>query len=343
MKTCFAALVAVLLGLGLAQEGDRVLGFPPISPEPPMLEVLEDRGDSVLVRDFYGEVEVPKNPERIVALDEFTLEILLALGITPVGSAHIDAVFPPAYADLAEGVTLIRRDQGRINLEAVLALAPDLLVGYTVPVTNAESYPQLSRIAPTLTLMNSPISYWRQGVRDLAKVFGAEEQAERVLADYDARVAELREGVARYVGPDETLSIVLAFPRSLWLYGVGLGEDGRVGDASTRWAFRELRLLPSEETRRVSRTEEGFAELSLETLPGLQADHLVIFPGGYETTPAEGYADFKNHPLWQRIPAVEKGNVYELFTGRSNGPLTTISVIEAFLEQLEAAHAEARE
>jgi iron complex transport system substrate-binding protein len=344
MKVLFVLTVISIFGLSLGQEAPyQVPGFPPISPEPPMLEVLEDRGETVLVRDHYGEVEVPKNPQRIVALDEFTLELLLALGITPVGSAHIDAVFPPAYAEQTADVTLIRRDAGNINLEAVLALAPDLLIGHTVPVLNPESYPQLTRIAPTLVPTEAFLLGWRQGIRDLAEVFGLEDQAEAVLTDYDARVAEFREQVGRYVAPDETVTILLMFPRSLWLYGAVYEEGGQVRlDNSTRWAFWELQLTPSAEVVDVSRGD-GWAELSLEVLPDLSADHLVIFPGGYETTPAKGYDEFKNHPLWQSIPAVARGNVYELFTGRSNGPLTTLSVIEAFVEALEANHTQARE
>jgi iron complex transport system substrate-binding protein len=345
MKVLFVLTVISIFSLSLGQELPyQVPGFPPISPEPTMLEVLEDRGDTVRIRDYYGEIDVPKYLERIVALDEFTLEILLALGITPVGGVHIDSVFPPAYADQTEDVTLIRRTGLDINFEAVLALEPDLLIGYSIPAINETAHPQLRQIAQMLVFQDQPLAYWRQGMRDLAQAFGLEDQAEAVLADYETRVAELREQVSQYIGPDETETILLMFPRSLWLYSavdeVDEEEEGRIRlNNSTRWAYYDLRLTPSQEVRDV----EFAAELSLELLPSLQADHLVVFPGGYETTPAEGYSDFADHPLWQSIPAVDRGNAYELYTGRSNGPLTTLSVIEAFVYALEANYTQARE
>jgi len=134
MKRIIAGLLFAsgILGFGTSQSAPpQVPGFPPFAPAPTLLEVIEDRGDTVLVRHALGETEIPKNPERVYT-DDAMLEPLVALGIVPVASSYIDAAaMPEALAEQVEGKTTIF-PYNSVNLEAILAAQPDLIVVYNI-------------------------------------------------------------------------------------------------------------------------------------------------------------------------------------------------------------------
>ena len=165
----------------------QVPGFLPYSPAPTMVEVVEDRGDMLLVRHLFGETEIPKNPERIYA-DASTLDILVSLGISPVGanSFYADGVEPPPeLAPLLEDIPLYVR--GPVNLETVLSLDPDLILVWDVVVTFAEDSEGMSEllsdIAPTVVLNDNSYSFWAQATWDVAEMLGVSDQAETLLAN----------------------------------------------------------------------------------------------------------------------------------------------------------------
>ena len=84
-----------------------VEGFPAFVPSPTMVEVIEDRGDTLLVRHLYGETEVPKNPQRIFA-DQSTMEILLSIDAPVVAVSSIYGTvlpMPPLLEPKLAGVT----------------------------------------------------------------------------------------------------------------------------------------------------------------------------------------------------------------------------------------------
>jgi Periplasmic binding protein len=104
-----------------------------------------------------GTTEVPVAPTRVVALDRrAALPHLLAIGVTPVGAltyeSIIGAPFPPVVAEQARDVAALPTGGGADdpNLEAVAALQPDLLIGWTGGIE--EAYPALSGIAPTVAV-----------------------------------------------------------------------------------------------------------------------------------------------------------------------------------------------
>lgn len=104
----------------------------------------------------------------------------------------------------------------------------------------------------------------------------------------------------------------------------------------TSWAYRDLRLQPAPEVAELA-GEAAWAEISLELVPELRADHLVVFPNAYGGEEiGSGLDEYLDSPLWQAVPAVQKGNVYLLTADNSiEGYWTTPYLIEAFLAALE--------
>lgn len=292
-----AALFLVLLGVGFAQV-PQLEGFPPFAPEAPLLEVLEETEESARVRHGYGETEIPRNPERILAADETTLDYLLALGLEPVGVTSYSPELPAYLAERAEGVTVIPVAGGpdSVNLEALLALEPDLIIGYEHLGGNfaPEVYDQISQIAPTVSFLAPPENAFRTALPLLADLFHVPDRSEEALAAFEAEAQELRERLATLDGA--TVSLVTVYPRQIRLYGVGYEDEaaGYISNNVTAPLYRELGLEPGPEVLRLT-ADTGRADLSFETLPELRADHLLV----YSTVPE---SDLTSNPAWPLIP-----------------------------------------
>lgn len=330
-----------LLGQG-ATDGAayQVPGFPAYSPAPSLLEVLSRSDSTIRVKHAYGETDIPANPQRIFVSDPATLQILLSLGITPVGSTTFTPELPVALQEQGIDVALLPDLTGEgMNLEQLAALNPDLILGHASAAPgqiSAEQYAKLSQIAPTVAFTGNPFFYWKEATRELGEFFGVPEQAESVLADYEVKLAGYRTRAEAAIG-DETVTILLLFDEVMWLYSVGgMLEDRYVPLSPTGWAYRELRLAPGPEVAKLA-GDQLWAELSLELIPELQADHLVIFPNAYGGADVgAGLDDYFNTPLWQTVPAVQAGNVHVLTADNAiEGYWTTPFLIEQFLETVE--------
>jgi ABC-type Fe3+-hydroxamate transport system substrate-binding protein len=286
--------VAFLVGAAFAQTA-QVPGFPPFAPDPQLLEVVEATEDTVTVRHGYGETTLPRNPERILAADETTLDYLLALGLSPIGVTSYSPELPDYLAEHAGDITVIPVAGGpdSVNLEALLVLEPDLIIGYEHLGGNfaPELYEQVSQIAPTVSFLAPPENAFRTALPLLAELFNVPDRSEEALTAFEAEAAALRGRLEAALG-DETVSFVTLYPRQIRLYGVGY-EDERAGylpNNVTAPLYRELGLTPGPEVLRLT-AETARADLSFETLPELSADHLLI----YTTLPE---SDLTGHPVW---------------------------------------------
>jgi iron complex transport system substrate-binding protein len=329
-----------LLALGLAfaqEEPYQVPGFPPFAPEPHLLEVLERDEDTVRVRHAFGEVEVPAEPLRIIAADLPVFGMLVSLGVPPVGVVSLEGQFSPALEPYAEGVTILQNPDGVLSLEPALSLEPDLIIGFRgLGFNDAAFYEPVSRIAPTIALLDDPLFAPRQGLRDLGELLGRVEEAEEAIADYESFLAEKRSAISERLG-DATFSILRAHgERDYALNGVGLKvEDGSfVPHSISGFLYDDLRLQPGPEVAKYA--PDAYESLSLEVLPELQADHLLVITFGERVAQQ---AELSSLSLWQQVKAVQEGNVHfftlnELFPC---GLLCNRHRIELFTERVLGA------
>ena len=95
-------------------------------------EAHADEAQTRTVTDALGEVEIPANPQRIVDLSGNS-DMLKIFGFDVVGTANSDAYDYtkfPAYLeeDLAGATILGYSYQDTMDIEAILALDPDLII-----------------------------------------------------------------------------------------------------------------------------------------------------------------------------------------------------------------------
>jgi len=273
-----------------------------------------------------GRTTLKPNPARVVVMDEEALGWMYALDLADrvvgIGSAYLTPAditngrVKPAVLNTGFYARGKPADPAYIgswvtpNLETILTLKPDLIVRLTWQ--GNQNYDKLSKIAPTVGYQEGGKGFWQKGLRDLARIFGRQEHAERVIkhvADTNrANAGKLRDaGVFR-----KYPKVVVLAPfagGSNWLYtSVRLIDDLRA------LGFRDG-LRPGNVTLGIG------TNISDEALLGLGKDTLVVlFPPGGKYNGAEA---FLNTPAGQRLKNQSVLYVPEDFSPYS-GPLVSV-------------------
>ncbi|AXK44184.1 ABC transporter substrate-binding protein [Brachybacterium saurashtrense] len=136
-----------------------------------------------------GTAEVPQSPQRVVVLEPVELDTAVALGTIPVGAAVASNVAGvPTYlgVDGVEPVGTVPEP----DLEAIAALAPDLILG--TDSRHSDLFAQLEAIAPTV-FMQTQADPWQENVLLIGEALGAKDAAQELLDEFDQRCAEIGE------------------------------------------------------------------------------------------------------------------------------------------------------
>ena len=274
-----------------------------------------------VIQHATGETCVPLNPQRIVTIDPTMLEAALALNQKPVGSP-LNFVLPSMDK---EGIVDLG-DSERINLERVLALKPDFILGEayaTVP------YAQLAQIAPTVLINFQHSGQWKENFAFAGKVLGKSEEVERVMADYYQRAKEFQQQID---SSNNEVSIVRIYPTHINLY-TKAGFIGTVlEDAGlSRPPSQDLDL---QETERLTGDTIQYT-ISKEVIDKADGDAMFVIVTSWNPEAKDLLASLKADPLWSKLEAVEQGKVYEVgdyWIG--NGPIAANAVLDDLFEYL---------
>jgi iron complex transport system substrate-binding protein len=157
----------------------------------------------VTIEDKYGETTIEQEPERVAVVGLTEQDALLALGVVPTGTTEWYGEYPGAIWPWAEdelealgGETPeILTDGNSINVEAVAANQPDLIVAMYAEVSETQ-YEQLSAIAPTLAQPEGEIDFgvsWQEVTLTLGEALGRSERAEELVDEVEALFDQARE------------------------------------------------------------------------------------------------------------------------------------------------------
>ncbi|WP_416150299.1 iron-hydroxamate ABC transporter substrate-binding protein [Salipaludibacillus sp. HK11] len=259
------------------------------------VEVSETR----VYESVKGDIELPTNPERVVVAVQDYVGDVLALGVTPVGAAGW--VFDtPYYEQQLKDVESV--GETMVSVEKITGLKPDIIFTYS-----EEQYEDLSKIAPTVFIPYGEFDY-RERLKEFGKILGKEKEAEEWLANLDQKLEKKKEELFQHVDKDDKVAIVELAQKEIYLMGISYGRGGEI-------LYNELDFsAPSKVEEAVS--EDGWASISLETLPDFlgEADHIFLGVRDSEVG-VEGGEDRKDDitslSLWEELPAVEAGNIYE--------------------------------
>lgn len=249
---------------------------------------------NVTIDTKFGEVEVPENPERVVALGWGDAETALALGVEPVGASDWldfggNGVGPWLEGAYEESPTLIGTMEP--DYEKIAALEPDLILDVKSSGDEAR-YERLSDIAPTVGVPEGGANYltsMEEQVRMIAKALGKEEEGENLLDKVDTAF----ENAAKEHPEFDGKTIVVAAHDANG-FGAYVQGDARV-DFATRLGF--------ETKDEIEKLADGsfYVPISDEQLQLLNADLTVVLPIGVDKS------TITNNELFQKIPSVADG------------------------------------
>jgi iron complex transport system substrate-binding protein len=250
------------------------------------------KGSSLKVDHANGETLVPNRAHRLVTLEGEALDDALAYGVKPYAAATttVDNRLPRYLARRARGVRVLGPawdlDPGRIA-----AIHPDLILGSRE--RDGPLYPRLNGIAPTVNTTR-PGGDWKLNLRLYGEALQRPDTAERMLNDYDGRIARLRR---RLRAPYRTeVSVVRTTPGGVRAYPSGSFAGTVLGDAGFSRPPAQRALVP-------------ILEVSPDQIPSLDGD--VIFLG---RAPGDGgtYRRLVADPRWRRLRAVRTGHVVQV-------------------------------
>ena len=231
----------------------------------------DEDGGSTSVSTKFGDVEVPENPERVVALGWGDAETALALGVQPVGASDWlafggDGVGPWAEGMYDESPEII--DTMEPSYEQIAALEPDLILDVK-SAGEQERQDRLSEIAPTVGVPEGGENYLTsmdQQVSMIAEALGKADEGQKLLDETEQKFSDAAAEHPEFEGKTVTAA---AYTSEGW--GAYVAGSERV-DFLTKLGF--------EQNPRVEDLEaSGFsASISSENLDVLDSDVLVAFP-----------------------------------------------------------------
>jgi iron complex transport system substrate-binding protein len=175
--------------------------------------------DCKTVQHRFGETRICGKPERIIVLDPPSLDMLLSLGIQPVGLAGTKlgteqtVIGSPQLGQPVEGVRYfgdrvtsqpiyIGTHQSP-SLEAMLVLKPDLILGRYMSGTQ---YTTVSKVAPVLPLNKDPVE-WQQDFIVLAEMVNQQQLANQVIEQYNQTITRTKTKLATVAQGNKILLI----------------------------------------------------------------------------------------------------------------------------------------
>lgn len=263
-------------------------------------EVAECSAGFRLVEHAYGFTCVPENPQQVVILDYSALEFQVVTGMPIVAYARVvmDTI-QRMQPELEPQFDMVRGTAVNVgfppNMEAILSATPDLILAPT-DLLSESIYAEVSPAIPTV-VYDAAAGDWRTRMVFFGDMLNVSETVDALLADYDARVEELR-GLLSETAAETTVSLVRIFPDQ-----IGLVVEGTAGAA----LLREVGLArPESQTvdyDYVLNELDGRPEIliSEEELPLADADVAFVF----------GDANWLTiRPTWQALPVAQSGQAY---------------------------------
>ncbi|MGF1568622.1 MAG: ABC transporter substrate-binding protein [Nodosilinea sp.] len=281
--------LAVLIGLALS--GSMVGCRSPVTPSPPA------SGPTRLVDHAMGQTAVPTTPERLVALDNAALDAALALEVKPVGASAYGGL-PNYLGEATAGIDLVG-DANQSDLEAILRLEPDLILG--TKVNAGKIYRPLSKIAPTvLSQENGRHGDWADVFQFYANALGRPEQAEAALQLYQQRVQELQEHIGN--PQDIEVSVLIAYGDRIGVYTSGSFSGSVLADIG--FARNPAQVSQQRYALQVSR----------EDLNSLDGDLLFLVADASADSATANTTTFSQDPIWSQLQAVQQNRLCEVKT-----------------------------
>ncbi|KFX56000.1 iron-hydroxamate ABC transporter substrate-binding protein [Clostridium botulinum] len=244
-----------------------------------------------IVQSVKGEMEIPKNPQRIVDISGSSEELVL-LGHTPIATANVDSYETdkvPSYIEekLGNAKVVGHSMMDTMDIEAILSAEPDLII---MAPRQEKIYDQLKEIAPVVMLEDKS-NDWEAKFKDVANLFGQEEEAQKWLDNYYDKAKKLGDEIKSTNG-EKTYLTVLASSGQFMVF-----TEGGIGTV-----LKDDMGLPQPDNMPA---QDGITLpiVSMEGLTEINADHIILIATESDK------ADLEKNTVWKEMRAFKEGDV----------------------------------
>ncbi|GAA1012243.1 lipoprotein [Acrocarpospora pleiomorpha] len=268
-------------------------------------------------------------PTRAISMNQHATEVMLALGLekSMIGTAYLDDQMLPEYKAAYDAIKVVAKEYP--SYEALLAEEPDFVYGgfgstfdekegrsrTALQEAGIKTYLNVEECAEgavTMQLMD-------QEIRNVAKIFGAQDKADPLLTELHGTLASLREKLAGVP------------PVKLFVYDSG---DKTAFTAGGKGIGNEIIKLAGAENI-FADVDKVWGDVSFEQVAERAPDWIVIYDYGDEPVDAKKKFLLDN-PALKDVPAIKEQRFAVL-------PLSSVvlgvrapSAVEALAEQIYA-------
>ncbi|MFI6262624.1 ABC transporter substrate-binding protein [Micromonospora sp. NPDC051006] len=283
----------------------------------------------VTVTDSRGkEISLKAPATKVVGLEWGEVEMLVGLGVMPVGVAD-----PKGYATWVSAAKLDPSvkdvgTRGEPSVDSIVALQPDLVV--MEDDRGANLVTQLEKYVPVLVAKGSDaadnLGRMRADLNMIAKAVGKTAEADKLLADFDAALADGKKKIADAGAAGRPFVIADGWKEgstvSIRMFGQGslVSQIGIQLGLTNAWTGK-------------TDAAWGLGQTDVEGLTGLKDPNLHFFYNASDGTDvfADGLA---GNAIWTSLPFVKQGNLHRLPNGiwTFGGPLSGKQYIDQLVK-----------
>ncbi|MEU1808260.1 iron-siderophore ABC transporter substrate-binding protein [Micromonospora sp. WMMD1076] len=254
----------------------------------------------VTIATAFGDITVPKAPQRVVTLGWSDAEVALALGVQPVGDADWLAFGGDGQGVWNQGkYTTAPTKVGtlEVDMEKVASLQPDLILD-TRSSGDKARYDQLAKLGvPVVGIPAGATAYrttWAQQLDLIGKALGKDAEATRLKTDLEGRFAAVAAANPQFKGKTVTAGV-----KTSQGWGAYVSGDGRV-DFLQKLGFTSAPAVEA------LKKDNFFIPISSEQVSMLDADLTTVFTIGISAD------EVKKDKLLQAVPSVKAGRAVYL-------------------------------
>ncbi|KEI44531.1 iron-siderophore ABC transporter substrate-binding protein [Saccharopolyspora rectivirgula] len=280
-----AGLVATA-GLAACGSGDNTSGS--AAPSGP--------GFPVSIPNRYGTATIETAPQRIVSLGITDHDVLLPLGIVPVGLTQ----WGPWESGVGPWVEQHLNGQqpklfgSEVDIESVIALKPDAVVALQSALTQ-DQYNRLSSFCPVVAQPPDSIDYgvnWRVQAETIGQLTGKQAEVQKLIDSTQAHIDKARNDNPSFAGKTH----VTVRTDSQGTYAAYTKQDARTA------LLEQLGLKLSPAIDDLDSGGKFNVKVSKEQVSLLDADVVIV-----TTAKPTDVEAVRNDPLLNNLPAAKRG------------------------------------
>lgn len=278
MKKIGSVFCFTLIALSL------LTGCSSTSPENP------NAPDMHTINTVMGEIEVPKEPQRVVV--NWYIGDVLSLDLNVVGYNAWEQETMPFYEKFSSAVKL-----ENWAAEDIMAAEPDLIITY-----QTEDFEKFGKIAPVLVIPEEGVNSVER-LRIIGEASGKEKEAEALITAFEEKLVSAKEKLQSGKYQGRTFSIMEDWgPTGDW-NGVAYETGSRGGTL----VYNYLGLKKPEKLEKlVEESGNGRGTLSYEVAHEYFGDYILWFQ-------QEGKeSEYAKSDIWKSIPAAAEGRIAEI-------------------------------